>query len=216
MSFDEILDLTADVFLILWYTTVVFYCCCSTRCPYNVPGGRYYTHHDTSTYKRSMFCHHTCFASHTTWLAGPAVGLCRACSGSMHRVNSHNKREGCTYCLLLWADGKKGCTPLNIDEKGDVAFCGRLGVQNTCRRHQSNGPARCVRFHGTLFFTYTFTTTVSEQPNAQWSVVQALSSPKSQTSCRYVRVTYHLRTPSVRFIQEELHNSMSYYYHACL
>ena len=54
---------------------VVYYCCCSSRCPHNeVPGSRYYAHDDTSTYKRSMFCH-TCIASHNTWLVGPAVGL---------------------------------------------------------------------------------------------------------------------------------------------
>ena len=54
----------------------------------------------------------------------------------------------------------------------------------TCvRRHQSNGPARYLlpRYAAAHMFT-----TTSEQPNAQPLVVQALSSPKSQT---YVRVT---------------------------
>ena len=38
-----------------------------------VPGSRYYSNEDTSTYKRSMCCH-PFFASHNR-LAGPAVGL---------------------------------------------------------------------------------------------------------------------------------------------
>ena len=46
-----------------------------------------------STYKRSMFCH-TCFATHNTWLARPAVRLRTECT------YLQNKREGCTYCCL--------------------------------------------------------------------------------------------------------------------
>ena len=49
-----------------------------------------------STYKRSMFFCHACFASYNTWLAGSAVGLRTECT------YFHNIREGCAYyCLVL-------------------------------------------------------------------------------------------------------------------
>ena len=45
---------------------------------YIVPGLQVlYTHDDIRVHKGSMFCH-TCFASHNTWLTGPAVGLARS------------------------------------------------------------------------------------------------------------------------------------------
>ena len=52
-----------------------------------------------------------------------------------------------------------------------------------------------------------FTITVSEQPNAQRPVAQALSSQK-QSNVRNIPVTYvsDLRTASVCFIQEKPHN----------
>ena len=81
-----------------------------------------------------------------------------------------------------------------------------------------------------LYSSHTFTITISEQPIAQRPVVQALSFPKNQTSLysvspfrktkrhctRYVRVTYHLRTASVRFIQEEPHNIILRAYCFCI
>ena len=51
------------------------------------------------------------------------------------------------------ADDKKGYTPPNVGKKGDTAFHRPRGFRCTCGRwHQSNGPAGCMRFHGTLFF----------------------------------------------------------------
>ena len=83
--------------------------------------------------------------------------------------------------------------PINIDKQGDTAFRRIRGFRCTCGRwHQSNGPAGCMRFHGTYTTLYIFTATVSEQPHAQRPVAQALSSPKSQT---YVRVTYLICAP---------------------
>ena len=50
------------------------------------------------------------------------------------------------------------------------------------RRQEFNGPTRHLRFRGTLFLIICMfaITAVSEQPNAQHPVVQALSSPKIQ------------------------------------
>ena len=50
---------------------------------------------------------------------------------------------------------KRGTSPKNVDKKGDTAFRRPRGFRCTYGRwHQSNGPAGCMRFHGTLFFTY--------------------------------------------------------------
>ena len=94
------------------------------------------------------------------------------------------------------ADDKKGYTPPNVGKKGDTAFHRPRGFRCTCGRwHQSNGPAGCMRFHGRYTILHVFTITVSEHPNTQRPVAQALSSPKSQT---YVRVTYLICAPPER------------------
>ena len=78
------------------------------------------------------------------------------------------------------ADDKRGIPPLTLTNRGTLPFAGgevfdiHVGI---------NPPAQF--FHGTQFFTYI--STVSEQPNAQRSVVRALSSPKSQTLWHPVR-----------------------------
>ena len=70
------------------------------------------------------------------------------------------------------ADDKKGCTPppLNVYKKGDTAFRRRRGFLCACGRwRQSNCPAGCVRFHGTLFFIYSPSLHQNSQtPNALW------------------------------------------------
>ena len=84
---------------------------------------------------------------------------------------------------------KKGCTPVNIDNKGEAAFCCRQGIRYTCRRHQSNQwhDVCASTVHYSSRTRYIFAITVSEQRNAQRPMVQALSSPKSQTSWYPVR-----------------------------
>ena len=92
---------------------------------------------------------------------------------------------------------KRGTPPQkNVEKMGDTAFRRPRGCRCTCGRwHQSNGPAGCMRFHGRYTILHVFTITVSEHPNTQRPVAQALSSPKSQT---YVRVTYLICAPPER------------------
>lgn len=50
---------------------------------------------------------------------------------------------------------KRAHPPQAIDKKGDTPFRCRRGFRYKCGRwHQSNAPARYLRFHGTLFFPY--------------------------------------------------------------
>ena len=95
--------------------------------------------------------------------------------------------------------------PLNIDERGDTVFCWRRGFRYACGpRHQSNDPARCVRFHGTLFLIYSPSLSQnSPTPNSLWHKHSPLRKAKRHGTW-YVRVTYHLRTASVRFVQKSL------------
>ena len=56
---------------------------------------------------------------------------------------------------------KSGNPPPNkkdVEEKGSTAFRRPRGFRCTFGRwHQSNVPPECMRFHGTLFFIFTFT-----------------------------------------------------------
>ena len=97
--------------------------------------------------------------------------------------------------IHIWADDKKGYTPpQNVDKKGDTAFGRPRGFRRTCGRwHQSNGPAGCMRFHGTLFFIYSpLLYQNSQMPDGLW---YKHSSAKSQT---YVRATYLICAPRAR------------------
>ena len=101
-----------------------------------VPGininSTYYTHDNCceSTHKISMFCH-TCFASHNTWLAGPAVGLRTECT------YLHNKREGCTYVILLSIVGYRRVV-------WSLVLCMAIDTNSGTGRQQ---PIRIVYYH---------------------------------------------------------------------
>ena len=109
------------------------------------------------------------------------------------------------FCPIIFrADGKKECPPQNVDIKGDTAFRRPRGLRRTCGRwHQSNGPAGCMRFHGTLVSIYS--PSLLEQPNAQRPVVQARTLLSKKPNVRTGNIT-DLRSASVCFIQEESHN----------
>ena len=61
--------------------------------------------------------------------------------------------------------------------------------------HQSNGPAGCMRSHGTLYQN-------SQTPNGLWRK----HSPLQKVKRTYGQNIPDLRTASVCFIQEEPHN----------
>ena len=101
---------------------------------------------------------------------------------------------------------KRGTPPKNVNKKGDTACFRRpRGFQRTCgRMHQSNGPAGCMRFHGTLFFTYSpslYQNRTAKHPTACGT--STLLSKKSNVRTGNIS---DLRTASVCFIQEEPHN----------
>ena len=86
---------------------------------------------------------------------------------------------------------------LNSDRKGDTACRGRRGSRYTgSRQHQYNGRARCVRFHGTLFFTSSLP--LSPICPTAVGLVQARSSPNSNTVWYLVLDTYELHICSPR------------------
>lgn len=72
----------------------------------------------------------------------------------LHRfVHSH---AGVGLLTYTWPMTRRGTRPNNIDTKGGSVYRADGEVLKTrvgCQ-HQSNGSARCVCFHGTLFFTY--------------------------------------------------------------
>ena len=109
---------------------------------------------------------------------------------------------------------KKGCTPVNIDNKGEAAFCCRQGIRYTCRRHQSNqwpstmcALPRYIILHVPRIYSPSLSPN-SPMPNGLWYKHSPLRKAKRHGT-RYVRATHHLRTASVRFMQEESHNITS-------
>ena len=100
---------------------------------------------------------------------------------------------------------KRGTPPQKVDIKGDTTFRRPRGFLCTCGRwHQSNDPAGCVRFHGTLFFIYSplLLYQNSQAPNGLWYKHSSLRKAKRICTGNIS----DLRTPSVCFIQEEPHS----------
>ena len=77
---------------------------------------------------------------------------------------------------------KRGTPPQNIDKKGDTNFRRRRRFRCICGRwHHSNGPAGCMRFHGTIFsYVHHHCLRTAERPTACGTSLQALSSRKAK------------------------------------
>ena len=110
-----------------------------------------------------------------------------------------------TLCTGIKKGGwSKGVHPQNVDKKGDTAFRRWQGFRCSCdRRKQSNGPAKCLRFHGLVSLIYSPSLSPkSPKPNSLWYK----HSPLRKSERTYGKT--HLRTARVCFTQEEPHNIM--------
>ena len=144
---------------------------------------------------------------------------------SAWRLPRYCIRTQSIWCALIWrwilrgcnllrsmlhrpqrADDKKGCTPPPIKRLQKRRHCfSSTAWFSMCMWSLASIqlPSRmCALPRYTIL--HIFTITSSEQPNAQRPVVQALSSPKSQTYSRTGNIS-GLRTASVCFTQEEPH-----------